>query len=168
MRALIGAISAGCLTLAVAGCSKTGAILPARDAPRAAASTCDPRMLAVSDLAGILAAPLIDSKALAGDAQTCQFLTGGFPAITVSVRPNVGHATIDAWNSGRMPFPVAPLRGIGEQAVWQGTLHEVIAQKRDLLCDIEIRGGDGDIAAALDALPGVLGALCNKLFAAFG
>jgi hypothetical protein len=125
-------------------------------------------MLGVADLAGILAAPLVDRKALAGDAQTCQFLTGGFPAITVSIRPNVGHATIEAWNSGRMPFPVAPLPGIGDQAVWQDTLHEVIAQKHDLLCDIEIRGGDGDIAAAVDVLPGVLGALCNKLFAAFG
>jgi hypothetical protein len=52
--------------------------------------------------------------------------------------------------------------------VWQDTLHEVSAQKHDLLCDIEIRGGDGDIVAAVDVLPGVLGALCNKLFAAFG
>jgi hypothetical protein len=151
----------------VDGCAKTGAI-QAPAALRQAASACDARMLDLAELAGILSAPLIDRKALPGDAQTCQFLTGGFPAITVSVRPNVGHATIEAWYSGRMPFPVAPLSGVGEQAVWQDTLHEVIAQKHDLLCDIEIRGGAGDIAAGVDVLPAVLGALCNKLFAAFG
>ena len=105
---------------------------------------------------------------MAGDGQTCQFLTAGFSAITVSMRPNVGHATVDAWGSGRMPFQASWLAGVGDQAVWQDTLHEVIAQKNNLLCDIEVRGGIGDIAAPLQGLPQVLGALCNKLFLAFG
>ena len=125
-------------------------------------------MLQLDQLAGILTAPLNVRRAVDGDAQTCEFLTGGFPAITVSVRPNVGHATVDAWIAGRMPFTATPLAGIGDQAVWQDTLHEVIAQKNNVLCDIEVRGGDSDIAATVDVLPQLLGALCNKAFAAFG
>jgi hypothetical protein len=35
-----------------------------------------------------------------------------------------------------------------------------------LLCDIQVRGGAGDIALASDALPQALGALCNRIFAA--
>jgi hypothetical protein len=125
-------------------------------------------MLPMNEVTGILSAPLIDRSPIAGDGQTCQFLTAGFPAITVSMRPNVGHATVDAWGSGRMPFQATWLSGIGDQAVWQDTLHEVIAQKNNLLCDIEVRGGDSDIAAPLERLPVLLGALCNKLFLAFG
>ncbi len=67
-----------------------------------------------------------------------------------------------------MPLSATPLAGVGDQAVWQATLHELIAQKNDLLCDIEVRGAQGDIAATADALPLLLGALCNKAFAAFG
>jgi hypothetical protein len=167
IRLLIGAIAGGSLAFSVAGCSKTGT-LPTSSGDRRASLACDPRMLRIEDFAGILTAPLVDRRSTAGDGQTCQFLTDGFPAITVSVRPNVGHATIDAWNSGRMPFPASALPGTGDQAVWQGTLREVIAQKNNLLCDIGIRGGDSDIAATADLLPGLLGALCNKLFTAFG
>jgi hypothetical protein len=61
---------------------------------------------------------------------------------------------------------VRPLEHVGDAAVWQDTLHEVIAQKNDLLCDIQIRGGTDDIAVAADALPGKLGALCDRIFAA--
>jgi hypothetical protein len=129
---------------------------------------CDQRMLQLEQLAGILVAPLNARRTVDGDTQSCEFLTGGFPAITVSVRPNVGHATVDAWIAGRMPFAATPLAGIGDQAVWQDTLHEVIAQKNNLLCDIEVRAGDSDIAATVDVLPQLLGALCNKAFAAFG
>jgi hypothetical protein len=125
-------------------------------------------MLQLQALAGILSAPLIDRTPLAGDGQTCQFLTAGFSAITVSVRPNVGHATVEAWGSGRMPFHATVLPGIGDEAVWQDTLHEVIAQKNNLLCDIEVRGGESDIAASLEGLPVTLGALCKKIFLVFG
>ena len=122
----------------------------------------------MTELSGILAAPLIERSPIAGDEQTCQFLTAGFPAITVSVRPGLGDATVEAWGSGRMPFQATWLPGIGDQAVWQDTLHEVIAQKNNLLCDIEVRGSDGEIAVPLEGLPVLLGALCNKLFLAFG
>ncbi len=122
----------------------------------------------MAELTGILAAPLIERNPIAGDEQTCQFLTAGFSAITVSMRPHVGHVTVEAWGSGRMPFQASWLSGIGDQAVWQDTLHEVIAQKNNLLCDIEVRGSEGDIAVPLEGLPVLLGALCNKLFLAFG
>ena len=59
-----------------------------------------------------------------------------------------------------------PLPDVGDAAVWQGTLHEVIARKDDLLCDIQLRGTGDDIAVAAEALPRALGALCNRVFAA--
>jgi hypothetical protein len=152
------------LAIAASACSKSG--VPPETGK--AAQICDQRMLRTDEFTGILTAPLVDRKSLAGDIQTCQFLTAGFAAITVSVRPNVGHATMDAWSSGRMPFAAAPLPGVGDQAVWQDTLHEVVAQKNNLLCDIEVRGGESDILATVDVLPKVLGALCNKVFTAFG
>jgi hypothetical protein len=64
-----------------------------------------------------------------------------------------------------MPLPVRALDNVGDAAVWQDMLHEVIAQKNDLLCDIQVRGGDEDMAVAADALPKKLGALCNRIFA---
>lgn len=65
-----------------------------------------------------------------------------------------------------MPLTASPLAGVGDAAVWQASLHEVIAQQHNLLCDIQVRGGAGDIALANEALPKALGALCNRIFAA--
>jgi hypothetical protein len=161
---LIGFLA--CMAVGPFGCTKSTP--PIGRIPPASNESCDRRMLQLDQLAGILVAPLNARRPVDGDAQSCEFLTGGFPAITVSMRPNVGHATVDAWIAGRMPFTAAPLAGIGDQAVWQDTLHEVIAQKNNILCDIEVRGGDSDIAATVDVLPQLLGALCNKAFAAFG
>jgi hypothetical protein len=164
IRALIGFLA--WLAVGPLGCAPSAPPVGRTAAP--GAENCDRRMPQLDQLAGILVAPLNARRAVEGDTQSCEFLTGGFPAITVSVRPNVGHATVDAWMAGRMPFTATPLAGIGDQAVWQDTLHEVIAQKNNLLCDIEVRGGDSDIAATVDVLPQLLGALCNKAFAAFG
>ena len=63
-----------------------------------------------------------------------------------------------------MPLPVRR-QGVGDAAVWQDTLHEVIAQKNDLLCDIQLRGSSGDLAIAANALPASWGRLCNRIFA---
>ncbi|HEY2463238.1 MAG TPA: hypothetical protein VGI32_04205 [Steroidobacteraceae bacterium] len=123
-------------------------------------------MLKAADLGGLLHAPITHATALAGDGQSCAFLTTGFSAITVSVRPGLGKASLDAWSSGKMPLPVRPLSGVGDAAVWQESLHEVIAQKSDVLCDIQVRGGDDDIAVAAGTLPEKLGALCNRIFTA--
>jgi len=152
---------AACLNLA--GCSKA----PSAAAPVVApTSPCETLVLKAADLGGLLHAPITHPTALAGDGQSCAFLTTGFSAITVSVRPGLGKASLDAWSSGKMPLPVRPLNGVGDGAVWQDTLHEVIAQKNDLLCDIQVRGGSDDIAVAADALPEKLGTLCNRIFAA--
>jgi hypothetical protein len=146
------------------GCSKPppGAALPVV----APISPCETLVLKAVDLGGLLHAPITQATALAGDGQSCAFLTSGYSAITVSVRPGLGKASLEAWSTGKMPLPVRPLDGVGDAAVWQETLREVIAQKNDLLCDIQVRGGNDDIAVAPDALPEKLGALCNRIFAA--
>ncbi|HEX3948843.1 MAG TPA: hypothetical protein VHW95_03215 [Steroidobacteraceae bacterium] len=150
---------------AFAGCSKQpGAGLA--PAAAASASPCEALVLKAADFGGLLQAPITHATALAGDGQSCAFLTTGFSAITVSVRPGLGRASLDAWASGKMSLAVTPLSDVGDAAVWQDTLHEIIARKNDLLCDIELRGVREDIAVAEDALPHALGALCNRIFAA--
>lgn len=148
--------------LSIAGCAKA----PTAAVPVVAPiSPCETLVLKAADLGGFLRAPITHATALAGDGQSCAFLTTGFSAITVSVRPGLGKATLDAWSTGKMPLPVRPLNGVGDAAVWQDTLHEVIAQKNDVLCDIQVRGGNDDIAVAAEALPEKLGALCKRIFA---
>ena len=151
---------AACLSFA--GCSKAPSGAPPAAAPM---SPCETLILKAADLDGLLQAPITHATALAGDGQSCAFLTTGFSAITVSVRPGLGKASLDAWSTGKMPLPVHPFAGVGDAAVWQDTLHELVAQKNDLLCDIQLRGGDDDLAVAADTLPGKLGALCNRIFA---
>jgi hypothetical protein len=132
---------------------------------RAASSACDRHLLKIEDLAGILSIPITQIRPLAGDAQSCEFATAAFPGIVVSVRPDVGRSTLQAWESGKMPFGSVPLAGVGEAAVWQETLHEVVAQKNAVLCDIRVRGGGSDIAMNAKTLPVAVGALCDKIFA---
>jgi hypothetical protein len=152
---------AACATSA--SCSKQPSVsLAAAAAP---ASPCETLVLKAADLGGLLQAPITHATALAGDGQSCAFLTTGFSAITVSIRPGLGRASLDAWSAGKMSLAVTPLPGVGDAAVWQDTLHEIIARKSDLLCDIQLRGVSDDIAVAADALPGALGALCNRIFA---
>jgi hypothetical protein len=137
-------------------------------APRGAspASFCETLSIKLQDLHSVLQAPLTRATDVAGDAQSCAFLTAGFAAITVSVRPGLGKASLQAWSAGKMPLAVRPLIDVGDAAVWQDALHEVTAQKDDLLCDIQVRGSADDIALAAGALPQALGALCNRIFAA--
>lgn len=151
---------------AFTGCSKPSATVraPAATPP----SPCDALVLKSADMSGLLNAPITHATALAGDGQSCAFLTTGFAGLTVSVRPGLGRASLDAWSTGRMPLAVRPQPGVGDAAVWQDTLHEMIAQKDDLLCDIQVRGSGEDIAIAGDALPQALGELCNRIFAAKG
>jgi hypothetical protein len=157
---LLGAVWLG---LGVASCGKAPSVAPPIIEP---VSACQTLALKVADFAGLLRAPITHATDLAGDGQSCAFLTTGFSSVTVSVRPGLGKASLEAWSTGKMPLPVRPLADVGDAAVWQDTLHEVIAQKNDMLCDIQIRGGDEDIAVAADALPSKLGALCSRIFAA--
>ena len=156
---------AACATFA--SCSKQpGAGLTSASAAAAPASPCEILVLKAADLGGLLQAPITHATDLAGDGQSCAFLTTGFSAITISVRPGLGRASLDAWAAGKMSLPVSPLPDVGDAAVWQDTLHEIIARKNNLLCDIQLRGVNDDIAVAQDALPRALGALCNRIFAA--
>src|ERR1700722_8003317 len=141
-------LSAACLSLA--GCSKAPSAAPPGAAPPVLAPTspCESLVLKAADLGGLLHAPITHATALAGDGQSCAFLTTGFSAVTVSVRPGLGRASLQAWSTGKMPLPVRPLTGVGDGAVWQDTLHEVIAQKDDVLWDIQVGGAGGDLAAA--------------------
>ncbi len=171
--AMLRALALGCACHLATGCSKDPgahdirAVARSADSAASAASpTCDRHVLAPEDFAGILRAPITLAEAVPGDAQSCEFKTAGFPAITVSLRPGLGRTTVEAWASGKMPLPSSPLAGVGEAAVWQEALHEVIAQKNALLCDIQVRAGGGDLAIASSALPAALGALCNRIFAA--
>ena len=148
---------------ALLGCSKQPA---ATLAAASVISPCDILAIKAQDVGGLLQAPITLSTAVAGDAQSCAFLTTGFAAITVSVRPGLGRASLDAWLKGKMPLAVRTLGNVGDSAVWQDTLHEAIARQDDLLCDIQVRGGAEDIAVAVDSLPEALGALCNRIFAA--
>lgn len=168
-RATLGSVLPVSLLLAVGGCSNSSG--PGADPSRhgfagttQAAAMCPAQSVSINDVAGILVEPITATGPVAGDAQSCEYSTGGFPAITISVRPGLGRSTVAAWVAGRMPLKVSPITGVGDAAVWQASLHEVIAQKHDLLCDIQVRGGDEDIALTTDALPGALGVLCNKIF----
>jgi hypothetical protein len=163
--------SIGCVCAALMSCSGapeaakiTGLAQPG-SASNAANAPCETRAVNTVDVAGILVAPITASRPVSGDDQSCEFLTAGFAAITVSVRPGVGQAALDSWLTGKMPLKVTPLEGVGDAAVWQETLHELIAQKKGTLCDIQVHGAAEDVALTFQTLPQVVGALCNKIFA---
>jgi hypothetical protein len=130
-------------------------------------SVCDRRILDIKDVVGILSAPITQIRSLPGDAESCEFATGGFPAIVISVRPKVGRSTIEMWSTGQMPLTSSPLSGIGDEAVWQETLHELVSEKNALLCDIQVRGAGADLGMNTESLPAAIGALCNKIFDAY-
>jgi hypothetical protein len=151
--------------VSIAGCTKQPGPSAASATPGPLAA-CEALILKASDVAPLLSAPITRATSLAGDGQSCAFLTTGFSSVTVSVRPGLGRASLDAWSNGRMPLAASPFPGVGDAAVWQDTLNEMIAQKNDLLCDIQLRGSGDDIAVRTEALPNELGALCNRIFAA--
>jgi len=127
----------------------------------------DRHILKAEDVGGIFSAPITGTKPLPGDAQSCEFTTATFPTLIVSVRPGLGRTTVDAWATGKMPVESGPLTAVGDAAVWVETLHEVVAEKNAILCDIQVRGGGSDLALSDRALAAAVGALCNKIFAAY-
>ena len=158
----------------VTGCSKVASpgagisVVPAGAARVAAAgNACERKLISTADVAGIFGTPIIGvgGKTIPGDAQSCTFETSSFPSVTITLRPDVGAQTVDTWASGKMPMKTTPLPGVGEQAAWQPELHEVIAQKNNLLCDIQASGSGSDFTDQPEALKKKLGALCNKIFA---
>jgi hypothetical protein len=133
----------------------------------ATGSVCDRHILDIKDVAGILSAPVTQTRSLPGDAQSCEFATGSFPALVISVRPGVGRSTVELWKTGQMALTSSPLSGIGDEAVWQESLHELVAEKNALLCDIQVRGAGADLDMNAKSLPAALGVLCNKIFEAY-
>jgi len=160
-RARVAIVSGLCL---MAGCARNlGPGMPSS----AATTVCSRLILKAGDFNGILSSPITGAQPFPGDAQSCEFVTASFPEIIVSIRPAVGRTTVDDWATGKMPLESRPLAGIGDSAVWLENLLEVVAQKNAVLCDIQVRGGGSDLAMDLKALPGALGTLCNKIFAAY-
>ena len=158
------------LLLVFGACSKpasnTGASAASQGATNAASmpagNACDRKLVTTADAAEILGGPVASEKAVPGDAQSCVFTTADFTALTISLRPGLGRATVETWAAGKMPMPVTNVSGVGERAVWQSTLKEINAEKNNVLCDIGVVG-PGHSAGAT---PEKLGALCNKIFAA--
>jgi hypothetical protein len=160
-------LALACGLCALAACSKIAAnATAAREsagAPVAAPNACDRKLVTQADMAGILGEPVTSMATLPGDPQTCVFQTASSTSVTVSLRPGIGRMTVDTWAAGKMPISATPLAGVGERAVWQSTLHEVIAEKGNVLCDIGVAGPPAATAAAT---PARVGALCAKIFAA--
>lgn len=130
---------------------------PAKPLP----TVCDRRVVTVDDVSDLLAGP-IAPKPLPGDPQSCVFEGADFTSITFSVRPGLGDVSVGAWTSGKMPVSGTPVDGIGDKAVWQDTLRELIATKRNVLCDIQATGATGSTADVQKKFA----ALCGRIWAA--
>jgi hypothetical protein len=84
------------------------------------------------------------------------FATAGFSSISVTLRPGAGKQTMESWHKG----PATPLPGVGDDALWESDLKEVVAAKGDTLCTVTAMGPEVGPATAESE-----GALCNKIFA---
>ncbi len=171
MALALGALpAAGCgqgAPGAAAATSRPAATSHATAARASTGNACDRKLLTAADAATVLSEPITGTKPIPGDAQTCKFTTASYSSVRVSLRPGLGRATIAAWLGGKMPLGATPLSGVGEKAAWIGDLTEVIAERNDVLCDVQVAG----LAAVFDRRPPeakqqAIGALCNKIFAA--
>ena len=168
MSRRLGILMLGCAGLLAAACGKVAHGSAAQPAATRVpvGNACDRKLLTAQDAATVISDPITGSKPIPGDPGSCEFTTGSFSSVTVSLRPG-GKASLAVWQSGRMPVSATPLAGVGDEAVWVNGLTEVVAEKDDLLCDIQVTG----LAAVLDHQPAAakqkaIGALCNKIFAA--
>jgi hypothetical protein len=130
-------------------------------------SICDRGILTQGDLTGILRGPITGTRRIPGDRESCAFITGGHSRFEVSVRPRRGRSTVERWIEGTMPLQGVPLQGVGDRAAWQRDLHEVIAERGDILCDIAVMGTEGDFVDTSEyVLEDRIGNLCNKILEA--
>jgi len=128
---------------------------------------CSPRSLDSRDVNGILRAPVTGVERVPGDAQTCVFRTDTRARIELAVRPSGGATTVQRWIDGAMPLEAAPLNGVGDRAAWQRDLHEVIAERNDVLCDVTALAEMSDfVNSSDDFLEARLGSLCAKVLGA--
>ncbi len=170
MRRETYAFAIALLALVVAACGASGQRQSPSGGHRGAASgtssgpagnPCERKLVGQADVAGIMTAPVVKVEPLEGDPQSCIFSTGTGGTITVMVRPGLGNVSVSSWEKGQMNVPAAPMAGIGDRAVWQDTMHEVIATKNDVLCDVSVMGPPGTAAAGAQKR---LGDLCNTIF----
>jgi hypothetical protein len=136
---------------------RTAAVTPSRPIP----SVCDSKIVAPDDLASVLRGT-ITAKTLAGDPQTCKFSAEALSSVSVTVRPGLGDVTVSDWTGGKAAIDAAIIDGIGDRAVWESTLHELIATRHNVLCDIGSQGATGSQAD----LQKTFAQLCDKIWAA--
>lgn len=98
-----------------------------------------------------------------GDPQSCQFVISGPVTVNVSIRPKMGRVTVNSWVRGRMPLPAAVVTRVGDYAVWQPQLRELIAEQSDLLCDVTVDAAHWK--GSVDSIRDHAGALCKMVFA---
>ena len=149
-----------CLLLAatLAACTGTGA--------RAQKSGCATIRLSLGEVASAVGWPMTSSHDVPGDSLSCEF-GGGARRVQVSVRPTVGRVTVESWIEGHMPLHATAFAGVGDAAIWQPELHELIAEESDMLCDVSVTGSAADTEPASSRdVPRRLANLCRKLFAA--
>ena len=147
----------------VAACTSDGARASRR---QTRPNVCDDGRISRSDVTGILGSPITGAKAMSGDPASCEFITATSANIAISVRPGMGNVTVGRWLEGRMPLEAIPVDGVGERAVWQSQLHEMIAEQNDVLCDVTVIGPAPELDAPLSAaLPIRVGEICTKVFA---
>lgn len=132
-----------------------------KSASAPAGSPCERKLVTQTDVAGIMASAVVKMEALEGDHQSCVFSNGLGGTITVMVRPGLGDVSVTAWEKGQMNVPATPMTGVGDRAVWQDIMNEVIATKNNVLCDISVMGPPGTAAAGAKTR---LGNLCNTIF----
>ena len=68
-----------------------------------------------------------------------------------------GKQTLESWHKG----PVTPVPGVGDDAVWEAGIQELVASRGDKLCTVTAMGPEVAPATAETE-----GALCSKVFAA--
>jgi hypothetical protein len=155
---------AGCSTQAPGAGASTG--LAAAQSAAAPGNACDRNLITAQDVASLFNVPITTSKNIPGDPQSCEFGTAGFSSVTISVRQGHGVAAVGMYTSGKMDEfeKSAPLAGVGDDAVRSLLLNRIVARKGDLLCEIT---GPGIAKGADEPAIHTLGALCNKIFAAY-
>jgi hypothetical protein len=153
--------------VALVGCSKTAPEnasvgTSGVSVPAATKSACDLNLVTAKDVVGLLSEPVVRTKNIPGDPQSCEMETAGFSSVTVTLRPGHGINAIQTYTSGKMDAyeKSEPLSGVGDQAVRSLGLNRVIARKGDLLCEIT---GPGLSPPAGDPAAVQLANLCNKI-----
>jgi len=164
--------AAACVCCMFAACSQqapgagTSSGQPTGSASAVAGNACERKLITAQDVAALFTVPVTTSKTIPGDPQSCEFSAAGFSSVTISVRPGHGMAAVGMYTSGKMGEfeQSAPLTGVGDAAVRSLLLNRIVARKGDLLCEIT---GPGSAKGADDPAIHVIGALCNRIFAAY-